>query len=148
MRQPLPLLQPEAISIGTHFSMVSKKGVTTYYCNYKTPFDRHRTDDKRAKYIRIAKFFLLGAATQKDLAKAYGISVSTVHRIVKSYQDNGEEGFYEPRRTRGRVVLDAETRMKAIKILAQGHSFSAVAKALGIPESTFDENRRAGAISA
>ena len=61
---------------------------------------------------------------------------------------SGEDAFFEPRRRRGRTVVDAQMAAKAAALLASGMSGSACARHLGIPPTTFNENRRAGVIAA
>ena len=79
---------------------------------------------------------------------AFDISRPTVARAVKRYRERGEDAFFEPRRGRGRTVVDAEMADKAAKLLASGISGSACARQLGIPVSTFHENRHAGVFAA
>ena len=69
-------------------------------------------------------------------------------RAVKRYRDGGEDAFFEPRRGRGRTVVDPQMAAEAAELLGSGMSGSACARRLGIPVSTFNENRRAGVIVA
>ena len=78
---------------------------------------------------------------------AFHLSRPTVARAVKRYRERGEDAFFEPRRGRGRTVVDARMADEAAKLLASGISGSACARQLGIPVSTFNENRRAGVIA-
>ena len=78
---------------------------------------------------------------------AFHLSRPTLARAVKRYRERGEDAFFEPRRGRGRTVVDDEMADKAAKLLASGISGSACARQLGIPVSTFNENRRAGVIA-
>ena len=81
---------------------------------------------------------------------AFDISRPTLARAVKRYREHGEDAFFEPRRRRGRTVVDAQMAAKAAALLASGWmSGSACARHLGIPPTTFtNENRRAGVIAA
>ena len=78
---------------------------------------------------------------------AFNISRPTLARAVKRYREHGEDAFFEPRRRRGRTVVDAQMAAKAAELLASGMSGSACARHLGIPPTTFNENRRAGVIA-
>ena len=77
---------------------------------------------------------------------SFAVSPSTVTRAVRRYREQGEAGFRQRRRWRGRVVLDAGRAREAEALLARGISGSAAARRLGVPVSTFNENRRAGVI--
>ena len=85
---------------------------------------------------------------QADIMAAFDISRPTLARAVKRYREHGEDAFFEPRRRRGRTVVDAQMAAKAAALLASGMSGSACARHLGIPPTTFNENRRAGVIAA
>ena len=146
MSQTLPLAPPEAVPIDACFSMVTRDGVTTYFSNL-FPFDCHRADDVRAKHFRMARFHVVSAVRQSALAEAFAVSLPTVKRAVKRYREAGPDGFDQPRRGRGRTVIDAALATQAEAMLAQGMSGRAAAKQLGISPSTFSENRRAGVIA-
>ena len=145
MSPSLSMTPPEASLIGGDLSMQTVAGWTTYFANL-VPIDRHAADDSRAAQLRMARLHLLSGIRQEDVAAAFGVSLSTVTRAVRRYREQGEAGFRQRRRGRGRVVLDAARVREAEALLAQGLSGSAVARRLGVPVSTFNENRRAGVI--
>ena len=145
MPPSLPMTPPAATQIGGDLSMQTCKDWTTYFANL-VPIDRHSAEDVRARQCRMARLHLLSGIRQEDVAHAFEVSLSTVTRSVRLYRERGEEGFRQPRRGRGRVVLDAGRVRKAEALLAGGMSGSAAARRLGIPVSTFNENRRAGVI--
>ena len=91
---------------------------------------------------------VVSGVRQADIMCAFDISRPTVARAVKRYRERGEDAFFEPRRGRGRTVVDAQMADQAAKLLASGISGSACARQLGIPVSTFHENRRAGVFAA
>ena len=97
--------------------------------------------------LRAAKLHVVSGVPQADIMAAFHLSRPTVARAVKRYRERGEDAFFEPRRGRGRTVVDARMADEAAKLLASGISGSACARQLGIPVSTFNENRRAGVIA-
>ena len=145
MPPSLPMTPPAATLIGGDLSMQTCEDWTTYFANL-VPIDRHSVEDVRARQCRMARLHLLSGIRQEDVAHAFEVSLSTVTRSVRLYRERGEEGFRQPRRGRGRVVLDAGRAREAEALLAGGMSGSAAARCLGIPVSTFNENRRAGVI--
>ncbi len=145
MSPSLSMTPPEASLIGGDLSMQTVAGWTTYFANL-VPIDRHAAEDSRAAQLRMARLHLLSGIRQEDVAASFEISLSTVTRAVRRYREQGEAGFRQRRRGRGRVVLDAARVEEAEALLAQGLSGSAVARRLGVPVSTFNENRRAGVI--
>ena len=142
----LPFSLPDATPIGDRYAMQTHDGFTYYFFNLE-PFDCHPADDRRAMLLRAAKLHVVSGVHQADIMRAFAISRPTVARAVKRYRDGGEDAFFEPRRGRGRTVVDAEMADKAAALLASGMSGSACARHLGIPASTFNENRRAGVIA-
>ena len=123
--------------------MQTRDGFTYYFFNLE-PFDCHPADDRRAMLLRAAKLHVVSGV---NIMAAFHLSRPTVARAVKRYRERGEDAFFEPRRGRGRTVVDARMADEAAKLLASGISGSACARQLGIPVSTFNENRRAGVIA-
>ena len=143
----LPFSLPDATPIGDRYAMQTRDGFTYYFFNLE-PFDCHPADDRRAMLLRAARLYVVSGVRQADIMHAFDLSRPTVARAVKRYRERGEDAFFEPRRGRGRTVVDAQMADKAANLLASGISGSACARQLGIPVSTFNENRRAGVIAA
>ena len=142
----LPFSLPDATPIGDRYAMQTRDGITYYFFNLE-PFDCHPADDRRAMLLRAAKLHVVSGVPQADIMAAFHLSRPTVARAVKRYRERGEDAFFEPRRRRGRTVVDAQMAAKAAALLASGMSGSACARHLGIPPTTFNENRRAGVIA-
>ena len=142
----LPFSLPDATPIGDRYALQTRDGFTYYFFNLE-PFDCHPADDRRAMLLRAAKLHVVSGVPQADIMAAFHLSRPTVARAVKRYRERGEDAFFEPRRGRGRTVVDARMADEAAKLLASGISGSACARQLGIPVSTFNENRRAGVIA-
>ena len=142
----LPFSLPDATPIGDRYAMQTRDGITYYFFNLE-PFDCHPADDRRAMLLRAAKLHVVSGVRQADIMAAFNISRPTLARAVKRYREHGEDAFFEPRRRRGRTVVDAQMAAKAAALLASGMSGSACARHLGIPPTTFNENRRAGVIA-
>ena len=142
----LPFSLPDATPIGDRYAMQTRDRFTYYFFNLE-PFDCHPADDRRAMLLRAAKLHVVSGVRQADIMAAFHLSRPTLARAVKRYRERGEDAFFEPRRGRGRTVVDDEMADKAAKLLASGISGSACARQLGIPVSTFHENRGAGVIA-
>ena len=142
----LSLSPPDSIPIGNScFSIqVSEHRIT--YCSNLQPFDCHPINDRRDMLMRIGRLNVVSHIPHQDLMEAFSVSRSTVQRAVNKYREHGEEGFYKPRRGRGRSVIDAQIAQRADQLLAEGLSGTEAAKQLGIAKSTFSEHRRAGLI--
>ena len=107
--------------------MQTRDGITYYFFNLE-PFDCHPADDRRAMLLRAAKLQVVSGVRQADIMAAFNISRPTLARAVKRYREHGEDAFFEPRRRRGRTVVDAQMAAKAAALLASGMSGSACAR--------------------
>ncbi len=147
MTPSLPMAPAEAIPIAASFSWATIGDLTVYFSNLE-PFDCHPAGDVRAMQLRIARLHRVSGVRIVDLVDGFGLSRSTVKRAIRLFDTRGEAGFSEPRRYRGRVVIDRGMAKRAGAMLASGMSGRACARELGISTSTFNENLRAGVIEA
>ncbi len=146
MQQPLALNSPLSIAIGNRYSMQTEHGITSYFL-YLDAIDQHPANDLNERKLRIAKFADMKVAKQSEIAAAFGVSRTTVHRSLKLYREQGSGGFFLPRQGRGRVTLNADTILQAQELLSAGHSGRQTAQQLNIAPSTFSEHCRAGVIT-
>ena len=70
-----------------------RDGDRIVYFLHTDPVCWHAVDDKRERNLCLARFALFGHATQSELARAHGISQSTVSRARHRLQQQGELGF-------------------------------------------------------
>ena len=90
-----------------------------------------------------------GLATQSELARAHGISQSTVSRAVQRLQVPGELGFApapKPRRPDG--IVDPAQLAQAARMLRSGLSLYRVAQQLGVSQSTLWRYTQQGLLPA
>ena len=139
MTPSLPMAPAEAIPIAASFSWATIGDLTVYFSNLE-PFDCHPAGDVRAMQLRIARLHRVSGVRIVDLVDGFGLSRSTVKRAIRLFDTRGEAGFSEPRRYRGRVVIDRGMAKRAGAMLASGMSGRACARELGISTSTFNEN--------
>ena len=145
----LPFSLPDATPIGDRYAMQTRDGITYYFFNLE-PFDCHPADDRRAMLLRAAKLHVVSGVRQADIMAAFDISRPTLARAVKRYREHGEDAFFEPRRRRGRTVVDAQMAAKAAEHarFRDERQRSLRSPPRQVPPTTFNENRRAGVIAA
>ncbi len=141
----LPMAPANATPIGTTCFSYHVDGERVVYFTNLQPFDSHDVSSIRSWRLRIARFAEHGIR-REDLETAFGVGRSTVQRAVNRYRSKGEEGFHEPRRGRGASAIDADMAREADRLLSTGLSGSAVARRLGIPVRTLNDNRRRGVV--
>ena len=145
MTLSLPMSPTEAAPIAACFSWATVGDVVYYFSNLE-PFDCHPAGGLRAMQLRVARLHRVSGVRIVDLVDGFGLSRSTVNWAIRLFDTRGQAGFSEPRRHRGRVVIDPGMAKRAGAMLTSGMSGRACARELGISASTFNENLRAGVI--
>ena len=123
----LPFSLPDATPIGDRYAMQTRDGITYYFFNLE-PFDCHPADDRRAMLLRAAKLQVVSGVRQ-----AARLQPLPIARAVKRYREHGEDAFFEPRRRRGRTVVDAQMPPRRDCSLDERQR---LARHLGIPPTT------------
>ncbi|MDY0166815.1 MAG: hypothetical protein RBS80_09745 [Thermoguttaceae bacterium] len=83
-----------------------------------------------------AQLCVQGAVKQADIIRAFGVSKSSVLRSVEKYRQQGIQGFYQPRRTRGASVMTPEVIRQARQLFEEGLPGTEVARQLDIAYGT------------
>jgi transposase len=131
----LPLIAEDSTRVSDLISVVRQEGQWFYFCGIQPVF-QHAQGDLRAFRMFTAQLCVQGACKQAEIMKAFGVSKSSVLRSVAKYRQEGIEGFYQPRRTRGSPVMTPQVLQQAQQQFEQGHSKAEVARQLGIPYDT------------
>jgi Mn-dependent DtxR family transcriptional regulator len=71
-----------------------------------------------------------------DIVRAFGVTPISVKRAVKRFKEEGVQGFYADKKTRGSVVLTDEIIQQAQSLLNQGQESYDIADRLGIKRRT------------
>jgi len=131
----LPLVAEGSTRINDSISLVRQDGQWVYFCGIKPVF-QHAEGDQKAFRMFTAQLCVQGTVQQADIIRAFGISKSSVLRSVRKYRQQGVQGFYQPRRTRGAAVMAAEVIEQARQLLEEGLSKAEVARQLDVPYDT------------
>ena len=126
-----------------------REGDRVVYFVHTDPVCSHTADHKLERNLCLARFALFGLATQSELARAHGISQSTVSRAVQRLQVQGELGFApapKPRRPDG--IVDPAQLAQAARMLRSGLSLYRVAQQLGVSQSTLWRYTQQGLLPA
>ncbi len=143
LQRQLPLF-PEGATEITHDLAVEKRdGRVTYFYGTLPVFTHDENDDDSFQMIT-AQFYSNGYVKQMDIVRAFGVTPISVKRAVKRYQEQGVQGFYAPKKTRGAAVLTDEVLQVAQQLLSEGQEPCDVADQLSIKRDTFSKAIRAG----
>ena len=144
----LPLQPGHATPVSARVSMLRDDDRCVYFLN-TDPVCAHAADDRRGRNLCLGRLALFGLATQSELARAHGISQSTVSRARQRLEQRGESGFVGPRKQRRRHGSeDPELLARAARMLEAGRSVYGVAKELGVSSSTLWRYTREGRLPA
>ena len=126
-----------------------RDGDRVVYFHFTHPVDSHAADDKVGRNRCLARFALHGLATLSQLAAAHGITARTVSRAKRRLKERGEDGFAKPRKPRRlHGIEDPATLRRAAAMLKAGKSVYAVARELGLSQSTLWRYTKAGVLPA
>jgi len=84
-----------------------------------------------------------GYVKQMDIVRAFGVTPISVKRAVKRFQEEGPQGFYTEKNTRGATVLTPDVLKQAQQLLDNGLESYEVADQLSIKRDTLSKAVRA-----
>lgn len=131
----MPLISDDATRISDLISVVRQDGQWFYFCGTQPVF-QHDERDLRTFRMFTAQLCVQKACKQAEIIKAFGVSKSSVVRSVNKYRQEGIDGFYKPRRTRGAPVMTPEIIRVAQQRFEEGRSKAEVARELDIAYGT------------
>ena len=142
-QRQLPIFPVGSTAITHDLAFEKRAGQVTYFYGTLPIFSHAESDTASFKMIT-AQFYINGHVKQMDIVRAFGVSAISVKRAVKRYQEEGPQGFYTEKKTRGPVVLTDSVMEQAQRLLNEGLEPSEVADQLSIKRDTFSKAIRAG----
>jgi transposase-like protein len=139
----LPMF-PEGVTHVTSVLAFEKRDGRVTYFNGMMPVFSHDEHDVQTFRMITSQFCLNGNATQAEIAKAFGVPLSTIKRYCKLYREKGPGGFYAPKPHRGAAVLTEPVLRQAQELLDEKYPIGMVAQQLGIKRNTLTKAVRAG----
>ena len=143
VQRQLPMFPEGSILVTGDLAVEKRDGRITYFYGTLPVFTHDENDDDSFQMIT-AQFYSNGYVKQMDIVRAFGVTPISVKRAVKRYQEQGVQGFYAPKKTRGAAVLTDEVLQVAQQLLSEGQEPCDVADQLSIKRDTFSKAIRAG----
>ena len=143
VQRQLPMFPEGSILVTGDLVVKKRDGRITYFYETLPVFTHDENDDDSFQMIT-AQFYSNGYVKQMDIVRAFGVTPISVKRAVKRYQEQGVQGFYAAKKTRGAAVLTDEVLQVAQQLLSEGQESCDVADQLGIKRDTFSKAIRAG----
>jgi transposase len=114
------------------------------YFNGHLPVFTHRTEDLASFRLFTTQLIVNGTATQGQIVRAFGVSMTTVKRACRRYRDRGAAAFFKPPARRQGSRLTPERLAEAQRLLEQGQRVPEISAALGILPSTLHKALKDG----
>lgn len=143
IQRQLPMFPEGSILVTRDLAVEKREGRITYFYGTLPVFTHDENDDASFQMIT-AQFYSNGYVKQMDIVRAFGVTPISVKRAVQRYKEQGVQGFYAPKKTRGVAVLTGEVLQAAQQLLSEGQEPCDVADQLGIKRDTFSKAIRAG----
>ncbi len=135
-----------AIRVGKTLSILNKDGNVTYSIGTDNYYS-HKEDDEQTRRFALASLMVNKHVRPCDLEKPpLCIAHRTLMNWVEQLRTDGPGSFYCTPRRRTAQVMTPETVASCERLLVDGMCVSAVAKHVGIGESTLGKAIRRGAV--
>ncbi len=115
---------------------VERRNDQVVYFNGHLPVFTHRTDDLASFRFFTTQLIVNGTATQGQIVKAFGVSMTTVKRYCRLYRERGASAFFAPAVRREGSRLTAESLVAVQRLLDQGQRVPQISAVLNILPST------------
>lgn len=146
-QQFLPGLPDGAVKIGDSLSILKKEKRLTYFVGSDNYFS-HAEGDLRSQRFAFATLMVNGHVRPRDLE---GPPLLIPHRTLMNWQEQlreqGPDSFFRQRRTSNVSVMVAAKKAECERHFSDGLSVSAVAKRVGVEESTLRKAIKRGAVN-
>jgi transposase len=139
----LPIFPFESVSINEILGF-QRKDDMVYYFNGMMPIFSHHVDDLKSFRLITSQLVVNGNASGAEIVRAFGVSKISVKRYVKLYREEGNSGFFKPRKTRSSAVLTAEVLRQVQLALDEGQELRSICSGLGLKLDTVNKAIRAG----
>jgi len=131
----LPIFPDGAQIINDNLAF-ERRGNQVFYFNGHLPVFTHPSNDIASFRLFSTQLIVNGTATQEQIVKAFGVSITTVKRYCRLYRKRGIRGFFIPTvRTAGHR-LTPQLLIQVQSILDQGQGVTQISRLLGILPST------------
>ena len=142
-QRQLPMFPEGSISVTHDLAVEKRDGRITYFYGTLPVFTHDENDDASFKMIT-AQFYTNGYVKQMDIVRAFGVTKISVKRAVKRFKEEGVQGFYAEKNTRGATVLTDDVLLQAQQLLSKGEEPCDVADQLDVKRDTLGKAIRAG----
>ena len=131
----LPLFPAGATQINERLAF-ERQGHQIVYINGHLPVFTHDCNDIASFRLYTTQLIASGSATQGDIVRAFGVSMTTVKRCCRIFREHGAKGFFRPPARKQGHRLTPEVLSAAQDLLDRGLGVPAISRELGVLAST------------
>ena len=131
----LPVFPAGSTEINSGLAFECRDQQVTYF-NGHLPVFTHAADDLASFRFFTTQLIINGSASQSEIVRAFGVSLTTVKRYTGKYRREGGKGFFGPPRRRRGSQLTPERLAEAQRLLDEGLEIPALSRPLGVLAST------------
>jgi hypothetical protein len=136
MQLSLPLFTSDTTLINGNVGYFSKNGIVFYLLN-GLPIYSHPESSIQAFRFFISNLISQGLCKKSEIRGAFHISIDFVNRSCKTYEREGESGFFKPDKRHGYChKLVGDNLEPAQKLLGEGKNNCEVARECNVKESS------------
>jgi transposase-like protein len=131
----LPIFPVGSSAINDELGFEQRDGQVVYI-NGHLPVFTHGVDDLASFRFFTTQLIINGTATQSQIAKAFGVPMTTIKRCCHQYRERGATGFFKPKTRRQGRRLTPERVVEVQALLDQGQSVPEISRQTGLLAST------------
>lgn len=131
----LPIFPVGATAITPELAFERRDNQVVYF-NGHLPVFTHEVTDVASFRFFTTQLILNGTVSQGQVAKAFGVPLTTIKRCVKRYRERGAKAFFEAPRRRQGHKLTPERLEEAQALLDRGESISVISAQMGVLQTT------------
>lgn len=139
----LPMFPSGSTEINSELGFECRDNQVTYF-NGHLPVFTHAADDLATFRFFTTQLIINGSASQNEIVRAFGVSLTTVKRYTGKYRREGTQAFFGPARRRSGSRLTPERLAEAQRLLDEGLDVPALSRQLGVLASTLHKAIRSG----
>ncbi len=139
----LPVFPAGSTEINSGLAFERRDNQVTYF-NGHLPVFTHAADDLASFRFFTTQLIINGSASQSEIVRAFGVSLTTVKRYTGKYRREGGKGFFGPPRRRRGSRLTPERLAEAQRLLDEGLEIPVLSRQLGVLASTLHKAIRSG----
>lgn len=131
----LPVFPSGCCRINDDLAFERRDQQVTYF-NGHLPVFTHETDDLQAFRMFTSQLIVNSSATQGEVSRAFGVSLTTIKRYVKKFRQGGVRSMFVAAPRRRGSKLTPEVLAAAQLMLDNGRTVPAISQALEVLSTT------------